>query len=94
MLHSSSMSFIFLDSSSFCISSFWINSDSDDDSSISCLEISLKILFSRLSRRLLRSINRTVTFLVSPDAFSSTFLLCSSRLWTFSSVSSLVMISF
>ncbi|PIO34141.1 hypothetical protein AB205_0178740 [Aquarana catesbeiana] len=52
-------------------------------------EISLRTLFSRSSRRLLRSLNWAVTLSVSPAASSSTFLLCSCRLWTLSSVSSL-----
>ncbi|KAG8550199.1 hypothetical protein GDO81_027652 [Engystomops pustulosus] len=94
MLHSSSMSFIFLDSSSFCISSFWITSDSDNDTSISCLEMSLRILFSRLSRRLLRSLNRAVTLSASPDAFFWDFLHCSSRFWILFLVFFLFFISF
>ncbi|KAG8549282.1 hypothetical protein GDO81_021756 [Engystomops pustulosus] len=47
------MFFIFLDSSSFCISSFWITSVSVFDACSPCLEISLRILFSRSSSRLL-----------------------------------------
>ncbi|PIO26052.1 hypothetical protein AB205_0203060 [Aquarana catesbeiana] len=57
-------------------------------------EISLRTLFSRSSRRLLRSLNRAVTLSVSPAASSSTFLLCSCRLWTLCSISSLFVRSF
>ncbi|KAG9462282.1 hypothetical protein GDO78_014474 [Eleutherodactylus coqui] len=69
MLHSSSMCLIFLDSSSFCISSFFITAESESDSSFSCLEISLRTLFSRSSSRLLMSLHRAVTLSASPDAF-------------------------
>ncbi|KAG8536333.1 hypothetical protein GDO81_026597 [Engystomops pustulosus] len=79
MLHSSSMSFIFLDSSSFSISSFWITSDSESDACLSCLEILLRTLFSSLSscfffsrssNPLLMSVYRALTLLASPHALS------------------------
>ncbi|CAI9541353.1 unnamed protein product [Staurois parvus] len=57
-------------------------------------EMSLRTLFSRSSRRLLRSLNRAVTLLVSSSAFPCTFLLRSCRLWTLFSISSLSVISF
>ncbi|KAG9464822.1 hypothetical protein GDO78_019337 [Eleutherodactylus coqui] len=70
MLHSSSMCLIFLDSSSFCISSFWIRVEVKSDSSFSCLEISLRTLFSRSSSRLLMSLHRAVTLSDFSTAFS------------------------
>ncbi|KAG8550198.1 hypothetical protein GDO81_027651 [Engystomops pustulosus] len=70
MLHSSSMSLIFLDSSSFIISCLWTRVHSDNNTSISCLAISVRILFSRSSRRLLMSTKKALTLLASPDAFS------------------------
>ncbi|KAG9462861.1 hypothetical protein GDO78_022982 [Eleutherodactylus coqui] len=70
MLHSSSMCLIFLDSSSFCISSFWMRVEDKSDSSFSCLEISLRTLFSRSSSCLLMSLHRAVTLSASPAAFS------------------------
>ncbi|PIO22864.1 hypothetical protein AB205_0088710 [Aquarana catesbeiana] len=94
MLHSFSMSPIFLVSSSFFISSCWIISDSDKETRSACPEISLWTLFSRCSRCILRSLNRTASLFVSSSAFPCTFLLCSCRLWTLFSVSSLSEISF
>ncbi|KAG9470553.1 hypothetical protein GDO78_017355 [Eleutherodactylus coqui] len=70
MLHSSSMCLIFLDSSSFFTSSFWITSVSDSDTRSSCLDISFRTLFSRSSSRLLMSIKRAVTRSTSTDDFS------------------------
>ncbi|CAI9612210.1 unnamed protein product [Staurois parvus] len=90
MLHISSMSRIFLDSSSFFIS----RSRMKMETRSALPEMSLRTLFSRSSRRLLRSINRAVTLSVSPASSSSTFLLCSCRLWTLSSISSLFVRSF
>ncbi|KAG8534518.1 hypothetical protein GDO81_019261 [Engystomops pustulosus] len=74
MLHSSSMCLIFLDSSSFCISSFWIRADSERDFSFSCLEMSLRTLFSRSSSRLLITFLSFFFFFL--EASSSDSMLC------------------
>uniref|UniRef100_A0A1B8Y2J2 Uncharacterized protein n=1 Tax=Xenopus tropicalis TaxID=8364 RepID=A0A1B8Y2J2_XENTR len=94
MLHSSSMCRIFLDSSSFFISSCWISSVSWRQSSSFCLEMSLRSRFSRASSSSLMPLNRAVTLSVSPAATSATSLLHSCSLWAPRSVSSLSGLSF
>ncbi|OCU02373.1 hypothetical protein XELAEV_18008136mg [Xenopus laevis] len=94
MLHSSSMRWIFLDISSFFISSCCIRSRSWRESSSFCLEMSLRSRFSRESSCSLMSLNRAVTLSVSPAAFSSTSLLHSCSLWAPLSYFSLSGLSF